>query len=150
MKLWVMRIIGALNILFTGLGVYYFVAMIGMRWRKWPGPPSQSAWAIYILLSAISLSFLAFLGYAGVKLIKVDESVLRPLGVTFILELLFVIAIILVDWTVLPAPIAKIAVGFWEGGIDPLTPQFLTGYPLVGAVAVLLLSMKKKRPSRPE
>ena len=134
MKLWVMRIIGALNILFTGLGVYYFVAMIGMRWRKWPGPPSQSAWAIYILLSAISLSFLAFLGYAGVKLIKVDESVLRPLGVTFILELLFVIAII----------------GFWEGGIDPLTPQFLTGYPLVGAVAVLLLSMKKKRPSRPE
>ena len=147
MKIWTMRVLGALNIVFVVLGVYYAVALNVIRWGKWPGPPSHTDWAIFVLLSAISLSFLAYLGYSGMKLIRGDVSVLRPLGVLFILETMYLFISVLLFWNILPASTAKIAVGFWEGGEDPLTPQFLTGYPLLGAISVLLLLWTKRRKS---
>lgn len=147
MRLWTMRVIGALNIVFVVLGLYYATYFFVLRWGRWSTHLTQYDWDIQALFYTISLSFLAYLSYSGVRLIRGEASVLRPLGAIFILEILYFVTTVVVDWIVLPPALGKIAAGFWEDGLNPLTPQYLTAYPLVGCFVVLFLSLKKRESS---
>lgn len=140
MKRWAMRALGVLNILFVFAGLYYSAALHAMRWGKWSPRPSELDWAIFAVLCIISLVILIRLGYTGIRLLHGDSSVLRSLTILFTAEILYLLATSIVDWTLLPAALAHRAVGFWEGGLDLLTPQYVTGYPVIGAIAALLLS----------
>jgi hypothetical protein len=143
--LWAMRILGVFNLLFVGLGLCYALGMLEIRWGRWPGPPSLVDWAMIILYYAISLACLALQVYTGVKLIKGHTSSLRLLGMVFVFIILYVLITTMVDWSLLPHNPASKAIGFWEGGVDPLDPQFFTGFPLLGGITVLLLLWKRRR-----
>jgi succinate dehydrogenase hydrophobic anchor subunit len=139
MKTLIMRIIGVLNLLFGLMGVYYFIFMMRMHWHNWPGSPSITQWAVFLVLSLISIGMLVYLGYLGIRLVRRDESALRPLIIIFISEILYFIVGVVVLWLIMPPTIKTIAVSFWGMAQDPLTPQVLTGYPLIGTVVTFVL-----------
>ncbi len=143
--LWGMRILGVFNFLFVGLGLYYAIGMLEIRWGKWPGPPSLLDWSMIMFFYAMSLACLALQVVTGVRIVKGDATALRLFGIVLMFVLLFVIVSTTVDWVLLPPHSASKAVGFWEGGIDPLDPEFFTGFPLVGGIAVLFLLRSGKR-----
>lgn len=146
--LWVMRVLGVLNFVFVGLGLYYAIGMFEIRWGKWPEPPTTLDWAAVIFVYAISLACLALEAYTGVKLIKGDTSVLRLLGIVFLFVVLYIVVSTIVDWTIVSPRLTTKAVGFWEGGEDPLDPQVFLGFPFVGGMTVLFLFWWKKRKKR--
>lgn len=144
MKKWIVRIVGVLNIVFMAFGAYYFSVLLLLHWQKWPGHPSNFDWLIFALLSSTCLFFIGFVGYSGVQLIRGSLSILGPLAVVFVLEILFFVSTFVLFWMILPTSRATIAVGFWGIAQSPIVPQVITGYPIVGTIVVLLLGKNKK------
>ena len=146
MQAWPMRVLGALNILFVALGAFYSGGMIQMHWNKWPGSPSHLHWAVFMFLDAISISMILYLGYLGVRLIKKDARALWHLCLLFVAEIAYFAVVVYVTWFLMPASMSAIAVDFWGMAQDPLVPQVVTGYPLVGLVIAFVMLLIRRSP----
>ena len=146
MQVWTMRILGALNILFVTIGAYYSVVMIHLHWNRWPGNPSHYEWKIFVFLYAISVLMVLYLAYLGVRLIKKDAKALLKLSLLFLAEMLYFFVHTYSTWNVTPASMSMtVAVSFLGMALDPLAPQIVTGYPLIGLVIALVLSLIRQR-----
>ena len=145
---WVMRIFGGLNIGAGLFGLYYFAWLIEIHWHKWPGNPSISDWAVFVALSCFTTFLVVYLGYLGIRLIRVDFSALWQVCLVLVLEMVFLIADVWITWLILPSSMSKIAVGFWGIADGPITPQIVTGYPLIGLIAAVTLMLLQRRSRR--
>jgi hypothetical protein len=146
MKAWPMRVLGALNISFTALGAFYAASMFHMSWKKWPGPPVYQDWVIFVVLNAISIYLILYLGYLGVRLIRKDAKVLWQLCMFFVGEIAYFVAVVYITSFVLPASMSTVAVGFWAAALNPLVPQIVTGFPLVGLVISMVILLIRRSP----
>jgi membrane protease YdiL (CAAX protease family) len=144
MMTWMTRILGIINLLFVALGAYYSVVMIHAHWNKWPGNPTSFDWLVFLCLYAVSLLMLLYLGYLGVRLIKKDESALWKLSLLFVTEMVYFYVFVTVTWVVMPMSTSKIAVGLWGRSQDPLAPQIITGYPLIGLIVTLIILLMRR------
>jgi hypothetical protein len=141
-----MRFLGALNIMYVAFGAYLSYWMIRLHWNRWPGNPSHYEWAIFVFLSAISISMVLYLGYLGIRLIKKDAKALLKLSLLFVVELLYSFVLFYVTWIVRPTLMSMtVAVSFMGMADVPLWPQLLTGYPLIGLVVTLILSLIRQK-----
>ncbi len=146
MQAWPMRVLGGLNILFVALGAFYAASILHMHWKKWPISPAYQDWMIFAALSAISIFLLAYLGYLGIRLIRRDSAALWPLCTFFMGEIAYFAAVFYITSFALPASMSAVAVGFWAMGLNPLVPQVVTGYPLVGLVIALVILLIRRSP----
>ncbi len=142
MQAWPMRVLGALHILFVVLGAFYAASMLHMRWNKLPGSPVYQDWAVFVALNVISIYLILYLGHLGIRLIKKDAEALWKSCMLFLGEIAYFAAVLYLTSSMVPDSMSTVAVGFWGMALNPLLPQFLTGYPLVGlviAMAILLV-----------
>jgi hypothetical protein len=142
---WIMRLFGGLNILVALFGLYYSFYMLQMHWHHWPGNPSHLDWAVFLTLSLLSTFIILYLGYLGVRLIKRDVGALRKVCLVFIFEILYFWADVIVNWNLVSPSRITIQVGFWGIALAPLDPQIVTGYPLIGIVATIVLVFFHRR-----
>ena len=145
MQTWMMRILGALNILYVAISAWYSVIMVHMHWNRWPGNPTSMNWAVFLFLYALSAVMIVYLAYLGIRLIRKDSKVLLQLCFLFVAEMVYFFVFVTVTWVILPMSMSKIAVGFWGMAQDPLAPQVITGYPLVGLVFALFMLLMRRR-----
>jgi hypothetical protein len=143
-----MRILGGLNVLAALLGIWYAATMIQMHWGRWPGNPNHSQWAVFLGLSAISFFLIVYLAYLGVKLIRGDTKALWKVALILVVEMVYFFIQTTITWLILPESMSKIAVGFYGMAEDPIAPQIVTGYSLIGLIAaVTLWVIAQRRPS---
>lgn len=145
MQTWTMRILGALNILFVAFGAFYSVGMIQMHWNRWPSEASYFDWVVFVFLNVISIFLVSYLGYLGVKLIQKDITAVRKLFLLFMAEIIYFFAMYDLTWVVMPISMSKIAFGLWALAEDPLVPQYVTGYPLIGAIVTLVMLIIRRK-----
>jgi hypothetical protein len=141
-----MRVLGFLNISFVALGAFYAASMFHLSWKKWPGPPVYQDWVVFAILNAISIYLILYLGYLGVRLIRKDAKALWQLCMFFVGEIAYFAAVVVITSYVLPASMSTIAVGFWGMAINPLVPQIVTGFPLVGLVITMVILLIRRSP----
>jgi hypothetical protein len=139
MKQWVMRIVGVLNLLCSVLGIFYFAIQLSWHWHRWPGAPSFFDWLVFLALSAVNISLVVYLGFLGVRLLRKDRAAIRSTSIVLAIELIYFFASTVLFWLILPPSKASLTIGFWGMAQDPLAPQILTAYPLIGLVVTLLL-----------
>ena len=143
---WALRIFGGLNILPGIAGMYYFAVMIEMHWGKWPGNPTPLDWAIFVALSSASALLILYLGYLGVRLlVRPDAAALRQVCLVFVLEIGYFWADTFVTWNLMPLSRVHISVGFWGIAMDPLAPQVIIGYPVIGLIVAISLIFLQRR-----
>lgn len=146
MQAWPMRVLGALNIAFVALGAFYAASILHMRWHKWPVPPTYQDWMVFAVLNAISVFLIAYLGYLGVRLIRKDSDALWKLCMFFLGEIAYFALVFYITSFALPESMTAVAAGFWAMGLNPLIPQIVTGYPLVGLVIALVILLIRRSP----
>jgi hypothetical protein len=156
MKRVALRIVGIANIAFAVLGFWYFGTMLWYRWRAdgfhhWPGSPGPRAWFAFFLIVTMSSCLVGTLGFLGVRLIKCDQSAIRPTLWVLFAEIACVLVDVVVFWQLLPmmfgVGIIHITVGLFGIALMPFDPQLITGYPLI-AIAFLLLARQSKAPEK--
>jgi len=143
---WPMRVLGALNVVFVALGAFYAAAMIQRHWHNWPGSPIYQDWVIFVALNAISIAMILYLGFLGIKLMRVDANALFQLCLLFVAEIAYFGAIVYVTWFVVPDSMSTVAVSFWGMAQNPLVPQIVTGFPLVGLIICLVMLLIRRSP----
>jgi hypothetical protein len=146
MQAWPMRVLGALNLAFVALGALYAASMLQVHWNNWPGSPNYQEWVVFVVLNAISIYLILYLGYLGMRLIRKDATALWQLCMFFAGEIAYFVAVVYITSFVLPASMSTIAVGFWAMALNPLVPQVVTGYPLVGLVIALVILLIRRSP----
>jgi len=142
------RLLGGANVVFVLAGLYYFSALSIARWGRWKLEATALDWWLFALLTITSLILVVRLADYGIRMLRGDASILRSLVILFLIEIAYFLVVTVIDWVVLPVPLANRAVGFWEAGLDLLTPQYLTGYPLLGGIAAFLMMRKGKSGAR--
>jgi hypothetical protein len=146
MQAWPMRVLGALNLAFVALGAMYATRMLQMRWNNWPGSPNYQEWAVFLVLNAISIFMILYLGRLGLRLIGKDAEALWKSCILFLGELGYFAAVFYVTSFVLPDSMPTATAAFWGMALNPLLPQFLTGYPLVGLVFAMVILLIRRSP----
>lgn len=146
MQAWPMRVLGALHISFVVLGAFYTASMLHMYWNKWPGSPAYQDWAVYAALSVISICLILYLGHLGVRLIRKDAEALWKSCMLFVGEIAYFAGVLYVTSSLVPDSMSAVATGFWGMALNPLLPQFVTGYPLVGLVLGVVLLLIRRSP----
>jgi|HubBroStandDraft_2_1064218.scaffolds.fasta_scaffold705219_1 hypothetical protein len=146
MQAWPMRVLGALHISFVVLGAFYATSMFHMRWNKWPGSPVYQDWAVFLALSIISILLILYLGHLGIRLIKKDAEALWRSCLLFLGEIAFFAAVLYITSSLVPDSMTTVASGFWGMALNPLLPQFVTGYPLVGLVIAMVILLIRRNP----
>lgn len=141
----IMRLFGGLNILAGLFGLYYFLWSLEMHWHHWPGNPSHLDWTVFLALSLLSTFIVFYLGYLGVRLIKRDAGALRKVCLVFIFEILYFWADVIVNWNLVAPSRITIQVGFWGIAFGPIAPQIVTGFPLIGLLAAIVLILVHRR-----
>jgi hypothetical protein len=142
MKFWVMRLFGGLNLAFGIAGFLYSGLMLSRTWRDLPGTRSEIAWIVFLSVLTVGTLLVGSLFYLGIRLLARDESAIRSTATLFGFEMCFFAIYVIIFWIVIPAN-----EGYWPGlaghllGMmqGPLVPQIVTGYPLFGLLAMLLI-----------
>jgi hypothetical protein len=139
-----MRVVGILNSVIGILSFCYFGAWLFRGvWRHLNEPPQPVVnWTVFLVLTAISGYFVVALMYWGIRLMKTDGSAIKPTAVLFAMEILFFIFYVVVFWIVLP--LQGYDVRGHVIGLDLLAVQTITGYPVLGLLALLLLTRRRK------
>jgi hypothetical protein len=145
-----MRLLGVVNLLFVGVGVWYAVGMRTIRIAagKWPPyPPARLDWLLYFAFLALSTALIAWLIYLSIRLMRADRKDLFPLCILYGIE----IAYFWIDSTfclTVPRWVVDRS-WFWTMGMDPLVPQLAFLYPFAGLLTALaLLLITRTRRSR--
>ena len=134
------RIIGSLNLLFSLAGLGYFGVRLANTWSRWPVVPSASQWAAFWLLSLLTVVIVGNVGFLGIRLIRGDQSAIRTTLYFFSAEIFFFVVEVGLFWIISPNP--RLTVGFLELSSAALDPQIVTGYPLLGVIALFLVKPK--------
>jgi len=146
------RLLGVLNLLFVGLGIWYSVEMHTLRIRagKWPPyPAARIDWLLYFAFLALSTALVAWLSYLSVRLVRADRKALLPTCILFGVEIAYLWMEVTVFWLIVPSWVTK-RHWFWSMGMDPLAPQLACYYPFAGLIAcsvLLLITRKRRSPS---
>lgn len=142
--MWSMRTLGIFNVLFSASGIIYFSLMALWRWKTWITLTSTFEWLIFATLCVICLTLVTLVGYLGKRVFAGDKAVLKYLAIVFAIELVYFVVDVAVFWLVLPTSMDHVVLGFWEAAEDFLTPQIVTGYPLWGIIASLILHFRSR------
>ena len=137
MRLWLMRSIGLLNLIFSALGIYYFAGMTLERWQYIQSGFSSQEWTLYGVTLVLSVSFLIAETYLGFLLIRGVEKAVLPSVVVFSGLLVYS----MLEATPFLIPLRLTGAEFL--GTGPLHPQKAFFYPLIGLIAALLLRPRK-------
>jgi hypothetical protein len=143
---WALRIFGGLNIFPGIVGMYFFAVEVQAHWGRWPGNPSTLDWVVFVALSSTSAFLVLYLGYLGVGLlIGRGAATLWQVCLIFVLEIGYFWADTFVTWNLGMIFRPHISVGFWGTAIDPLAPQVITGYPIIGLIVAITLILLQRR-----
>lgn len=148
-RIWLMRVLGVLNILFALIGLYYFGVILRLNGRRgWigSGSPALRHWIIFSVLCSLTVGLTVYLIYLGAQLLRNENSALRPVCIVFGIEILSVFAMG-ASWAVLPGNPDLIG-GFFSIPGDPFAPQIATGYPIIGLIICLILLLGNKRDAK--
>jgi hypothetical protein len=99
-----------------------------------------------VALNAVSVAMILYLGFLGIRLMRGDASALFQLCLLFVVEIAYFGGIVYVTWFVLPDTMSDLAVNFWGMAQNPLVPQIVTGFPLVGLIISLVMLLIRRSP----
>ena len=144
MRKWVMRILGALNVLFGLYGLWFFISLLALHFQRAPVALNIRDWTVFSLLSFCTVSMVSFLAYLGIRLIIGSKTNLRLMMFIFAAEILYFVvnAVNVVPFS--PSLATHLPISFWQLAVSPIGPQVVTGYPLVGIVVCIILLRKDK------
>jgi hypothetical protein len=137
MKKWTMRILGSLNIVCFLTGICYTVLAATRPWVHRVKPPSDIYWLIFALFLGVNLVLISMLAYFGVRLLKGDETAILHTSAVFSAEIMSFILSTSLFWYHFPKYVPE-----FDTCADIFAPQILTGYPVIGIVATLVLAMR--------
>jgi hypothetical protein len=136
-----MRFVGAVNLLFVGLGIWYAIAMRSDRLKagRWPPyPAARLDWLLYFAFLASCIALMMWFSYLSVRLIRADRKALLPTCFVFGVEIGSLFVSTWVFWLITPEWVTK-RHWFWIQGWDLAAPQIAFGYVFVGLTACLVL-----------
>ena len=139
MRVLVARVIGVLNCAFSLIGICMFLYLVKIHWNNWPGNPGPLSWGIFVILSALNLCLVGSLAFYGVSLLKSKEVGLRPARNILIAEIVYFVLNICLFWNNASASHSALTVGFLGIAQGPIMPQIVTGYPIFGLIAIIIL-----------
>ena len=146
MRVFVVRVIGALNCAFSGIGMCMFLYLVKIHWNNWPGNPGLLSWGIFVTLSALSLCLVGSLAFYGVTLLKGNEVGLRPTRNILIAEIVYFALDVCLFWNHTAISHSALTTGFWGIAEGPFMPQIVAGYPVFGLLAIIILMRLGRRP----
>jgi hypothetical protein len=139
------RVFAIGNILAVLIGLLFLLPTAwSVRFGAVENAPDSSHFATWFwALASINLCFLALLFVGGVRLIQ-----LRPSGVTicnavFVGEIIYFLVIGFL-WSALPRPLSMGLAAATGVGSMGLSPQLISGYPLVALICLNLARRKRK------
>jgi hypothetical protein len=141
MKRWTLRILGVLNVLFGLYGIWFFITILTWHFQKTSAVYSTRDWVIFSLLSFCTLSMVSLLMYLGIRLVIGNKTDLRLMVFIFAAEILYFWADSVNGVLINPSS-ARASIAFWGLAADPLAPQIVTGYPLVGIIVCVVLLLR--------
>lgn len=144
MKKWTARILGVLNVLFGLNGIWYFITRLTWHFQKSSVAYSTRDWIIFSLLSFCALSMVSSLMYLGIRLTIGSKTNLRLMVLIFTAEILYFVADSVYVVPINPSLAMHLPTGFWGLAVDPIAPQIVTGYPLLGILVCIVLMRKGK------
>jgi hypothetical protein len=143
------RVFAIGNVLVVLIGLLFLLPTAwSVRIVAVEGVPSNSHFATWFwAMASINLCFLALLVVGGVHLFR-----LRPAGVTicnavFVGEIIYFLVIGFL-WSALPRPVSMgvaAATGVGNMGNMGLSPQLISGYPLVALICLNLARRKRTK-----
>jgi len=145
-----MRLLGVVNILFVGVGIWYSVEMHTFRIGrgKWPPyPPARVDWLLYFAFLALSVALVGWLSYLSIRLIRTDRKALLPSCIVFGIEIVY----FLVDsvfFFFVPQWVTDRS-WFWTMGMDPVIPQLAYCYPFLAIPVTLALFLTTRNQQSP-
>lgn len=145
MRIWTMRIVGVLNVLFAALSLTYLAGMLNIHWNRWPASATARDWAIFALLLTLSVYLVVHVAFYGIRLLKHNESAVLPCLLLYAAQTLGAMAGYWVIWLVLPQSMMNISFGLWSVALTPLDVQVLSGFTIFGVLATLFLLFTRKR-----
>ncbi len=145
MRLFVARVIGALNCAFSVIGICMFLYLVNIHWNNWPGNPGPLSWGIFVILSTLSLYLVGGLAFYGVTLLKGNEVGLRPTRNILIAEIVYFALDVCLFWNHTAISHSALTIGFWGIAEGPFMPQIVTGYPVFGLIVIFILMRIGKR-----
>jgi len=145
MRKWGLRIVGTLNILMALYGVCYFWVHLSWNWHRLPPFSRAGVWAAFFCLTGLTLTLVAALTYFGWRLLRADSAALRGAAILFGLEILYILIDLIVFSTIitLSGMVDPRVNSFWQMSFDAMLPQMLTGYPVLGLIA--MIAMRPRR-----
>lgn len=150
MRIWTIRILGALNLLGIAGGACYLVGMLRMHWHRWPASASGSAWAIFWMLLTFNLYLACHLAFCSVRMIRADESALLPAVLLQGAQISSELANVIIFWLILPHSMSKIVFGLWDIALSGIDVQVYTGIAPLGVVVLLILMLSRYRAQMPK
>jgi hypothetical protein len=154
LSVWVMRVMGALNIACFVFGVLDYGVILQYNHHHGTVSPGTVGWILFIVQSAVTICLSGCLAYLGYPLIHGNFSALRPTLIVFVCEILYFAIATEIVWVLLPRLgnrwTADLTGGFLTIPDFVLAPQVATGYPLLGILAIwFLMRRARKRQSAP-
>lgn len=146
LKKWGLRCLGWITVLYCMCGITFYAWELISTKGVWPGSPHLRDWLIFALLSAFTLGLTSYLGYLATRLARGDEAAIQPMRVLWWIEIAYFCANVAVFWQIIPSTNPGLTLGFFSFPEGPFDPQLVTGYPVIGLIAVFLLS--RPRPDR--
>ena len=145
MRVWTLRIIGLLNILFAIFVLLIEAVTLLISGGKFPTkvPPTLMDWVIFTFLLAVSNYLVVHPALYGIKLIRKDESALLPCALLFAAQtLLFVLGVyVLLLWR----SMIEIVTGLWMFAVLPISFSAGFGYSTIGLVVTITLLTLSRR-----
>jgi hypothetical protein len=146
----VVRLFGLANLLYAALGLYLvfrtlkgYLRYVGPKLENPPHFP-----AVFFTLTGVSCLFLILLVYSGIRLLQFRPSAIRFSCLVFLCETLWFFPVQTI-MEMIDSPVSE-SVGAAGGvGNMGISPQILTGYPLVGLIALVLIRWRLGRTSPP-
>ena len=102
--------------------------------------PSKHYWLFFFLFFIFNSALIGLLAYFGVKLIKGDDAAILLTSAVLLAEFMSFVLGTMVFWVGL-----RKYVPFLDTSADPLAPQILTGYPMIGLIVTLVLAIRNQR-----
>jgi hypothetical protein len=145
MRKWGLRIVGTLNILMALCGVCYSWAHLSWNWHRLPPFSRAGVWTVFFCLTGLTLTLVAGLTYFGWRLLRADLAAMRGTAILFGLEIVYILIDLIVFGAIitLSGRVDPRVNSFWSMSYDAMVPQMLTGYPLLGLIA--MIAMRPRR-----
>jgi hypothetical protein len=145
-----MRVFGLANLVMAFWGGYLTYQTVGNYYvisarTSHLDPPAFRP--IFIAITSVNLMFLVALVVAGVLLLFVRPSCFALCNIVFGGEIAFLVVQVLLSMIVKP-PLSDSLGAAWGVGNMALSPQLLTGYPVIALIVLNLVARASHHPPR--